>query len=115
MKEPGEFFICTADIPHGSGLEFQLEMVDDLDSSMKTNSGWMPAPEPWLHVPGGPLKSLSWNQTAKGLLDEHSYPYTLNNYILQSTSFKYQANISAFEYVPATSGKLFIDVCNDIT
>ena len=27
---PGEFFVCTADIPQGSDLTFSLTMTDDL-------------------------------------------------------------------------------------
>ena len=110
VLEPGEFFVCTADIPRGSDVQFQLEMVDDLDTTIRTTSGWMPAPSLWLHIPGGPLKTESWNKTAPGLLDSPVPPYTQDNYIIQATSFKYQANISAIEYVPATTGKLLIDV-----
>ena len=104
---PGEFFICTADIPRGSDVQFQLEMVDDLNSTQQTSSGWLNAPEQWLHIPGGPLKTTSWNTT---LLDQPSYPYTRDNYIIQSTYFQYMANISAIEFVPATTGTLYIDV-----
>ena len=30
---PGEFFVCTADIPQGSDLTFSLTMADDLNPS----------------------------------------------------------------------------------
>ena len=36
--------------------------------------------------------------------------YQNSNYIIQSTYFQYMANISAIEYVPATTGDLIIDV-----
>ena len=85
-------------------------MVDDLDNTIRTSSGWMPAPSLWLHIPGGPLKTYSWNKTAPELPDQPVSPYTLNNYIIQTTTFQYLANLSAIEYVPATTGKLFIDV-----
>ena len=104
---PREFFICTADIPRGSDVQFQLEMVDDLNNTQQTSSGWLNAPEQWLHIPGGPLKTQSWNTT---LMDQPSYPYTRDNYIIQSTYFQYMANISAIEFVPATTGTLYIDV-----
>jgi hypothetical protein len=40
------------------------------------------------------------------------HPFVLQpqNYILQSTYFQYQTNISALEYVPATTGTFIIDV-----
>ena len=82
-------------------------MVDDLNKTQKTNSGWLKAPEQWLHIPGNALKSRSWNTS---LLDEPTYPNVRDNYIIQSTYFQYMSNISAIEYVPATTGKLFIDV-----
>ena len=82
-------------------------MVDDLNSTQKTNSGWLNAPEQWLHIPGGALKTESWNAS---LLDNPSEPYTRDNYIIQSTYFQYQSNISAIEFVPATTGILYIDV-----
>ena len=107
VLEPGEFFVCTADIPRGSDVVFKLEMVDDLDSSITTSSGWIPAPQLWLFIPGGPLKTFSWNKTTPGL---HDQPAPLNNYIIQATRFQYLANLSAIEYVPATTGKLYIDV-----
>ena len=31
VVEPGNFFLCTADIPRGSGATFELVMTDDLD------------------------------------------------------------------------------------
>ena len=30
VVQPGEFFVCTADIPRGSGVTFELVMTDDL-------------------------------------------------------------------------------------
>ena len=63
MVTPGEFFVCTADIPRGSGVrscriifievylmfskvEFMLDMYDDIDwMDEPTETGWMPAPE----------------------------------------------------------------------
>ena len=58
---PGQFFVCTADIPRGSDTLFSLVMTDDLDSSMVTNTSWLAAPEQWFHIPGQPLKTASWN------------------------------------------------------
>ena len=81
---PGEFFVCTADIPRGSDVTFELEMVDDLNSTMKTNSGWLKAPQQWFHIPGGPLKTQSWNST----IEPPTPPYTRDNYIIQSTYFQ---------------------------
>ena len=49
---PGEFFVCTADIPQGSDLIFNLVMKDDLQPAMTTDSGWLNAPEQFLHIPG---------------------------------------------------------------
>jgi hypothetical protein len=63
-----------------------------------------------MHIPGGPLKTRSWNKTVPGILDSPSSPYTEDNYIVRSTYFQYQANLTAIEYVPVTAGKLFIDV-----
>ena len=33
---PGEFFLCTADIPQGSDLTFSLVMTDDLQVELET-------------------------------------------------------------------------------
>ena len=64
----------------------------------------------WMHIPGGPLKTKSWNKTAPGILDSPSSPYTEDNYIIRSTYFKYQGNLSAIEYIPISTGKLFVDI-----
>ena len=63
-----------------------------------------------MHIPGGPLKTKSWNKTAPGILDSPSSPYTEDNYIIRSTYFKYQGNLSAIEYIPISTGKLFVDI-----
>ena len=108
---PGEFFVCTADIPRGSDVQFMLEMEDDIDWMDEiTETGWMEVPQQWMHIPGGPLKVNSWNKTAPGLLDAPASPYTEDNYIISSTYFQYQANLTAIEYVPVTKGKLLIDI-----
>ena len=98
---PGEFFVCTADIPRGSDVTFQLEMTDDLQPSMKTSTGWLSAPAQWLYIPGGPLKTASWNSTLND---------TRKSRIIQSSYFKYLANLTAIEYIPRTTGDLIIDV-----
>ena len=64
----------------------------------------------WMNIPGGPLKIQSWNRTAPGILDTPSSPYTEDNYIVRSTYFKYQGNLSAIEYIPISVGKLFVDI-----
>lgn len=64
----------------------------------------------WMNIPGGPLKIQSWNRTAPGILDSPSSPYTEDNYIIRSTYFKYQGNLSAIEYIPISTGKLFVDI-----
>ena len=63
-----------------------------------------------MHIPGGPLKTKAWNKTAPGILDNPSSPYTEDNYIIRSTYFKYQGNLSAIEYIPISTGKLFVDI-----
>ena len=85
-------------------------MVDDLKTSLTTSTSWMPVPEQWMHIPGGPLKIQSWNKTKPGLLDSPSSPHLEDNYIVRSTYFQYQANLSAIEYIPVTTGKLHIDI-----
>ena len=99
---PGEFFLCTADIPQGSDLTFSLEMTDDLQASMKTESGTMQVPEQFLHIPGGPLKTASYNLT----LDNDGS----KNYIIQSTYFQYATNLSGIYYVPASDGDILFEV-----
>ena len=58
---PGEFFVCTADVPRGSSLDIRVEMVsdigqdswtyisvfqfDDEKNKTDTDTGWMPVPE----------------------------------------------------------------------
>ena len=106
---PGEYFVCTADIPRGSDLIFSLDMTDDLNSTLKTESGWLSAPDPFLHIAGGPLKSLSWNKTKEHLLDPAT-PTDTDNYILRSTQFSYQANLTGIEYVAATKGTFLVDI-----
>ena len=101
MVTPGEFFVCTADIPRGSDVQFSLVMTDDLDTTIKTDTGWLETPKQWLHIPGGPLKTASWNNTIPG-----SGP----SRIIQSTYFKYLSNLTAIEYIAGTSGDLIIDV-----
>ena len=76
-------------------------MTDDLDQSMKTDTGWMDAPKQWLHVPGGPMKTASWNRT----LDQGA-----KTNILQSSYFQYLANLTAITYIPESAGELIIDV-----
>ena len=93
---------CTADIPQGSDLTFSLEMVDDLNSQMKTDSGTLEVPEQFLHMPGGPLKTASWNLT----LDNDGS----KNYIIQSTYFQYMTNLSGIYYVPASDGDILFEV-----
>ena len=82
----------------------------------------MDVPQQWLFIPGGPLKTRSYNQTYVDTADK--------NYVLQSTYFQvgfnlsiliiplvflqYMANISMIEYVPAKTGKLFIDVVSPV-
>ena len=108
---PGEYFVCTADIPMGTDLLFTLDMVDDLDSTITTLSGEMAAPDPFLHIPGGSLKHRSWNKTTPHLVDTPSVPPgEFDNYILRSTQFQYQTNLSGLAYVAATSGKLLVDI-----
>ena len=108
---PGEFFLCTADIPQGSDLTFSLEMTDDLQSSMKTDSGTLQVPEQFLHIPGGPLKTASYNLTLEN--------DGTKDYIIQSTYFQYMTNLSGIYYVPATAGDILFEVkvvcvlCND--
>ena len=105
---PGEFFVCTADIPRGSDLLFSLDMSDDL-KNMTTNSGWMSAPDPFIHIPGGPLKTKSWNKTKTHLLDP-TVPTDTDNYILLSTQFNYQANLTGIQFVAATKGIFLVDL-----
>ena len=93
---------CTADIPQGSDLTFSLEMVDDLNSQMKTDSGTLEVPEQFLHMPGGTLKTASWNLT----LDNDGS----KNYIIQSTYFQYMTNLSGIYYVPASDGDILFEV-----
>lgn len=114
---PGEYFVCTADIPRGTDLLFSLDMEDDLGPisippfNMSTKSGWMSVPDPFLYIPGGSLKTRSWNQTKPYLLDSPTDPPGIHdNYILRSTQFEYQANITGIFYVPATTGTLLIDI-----
>ena len=74
---PGEFFVCTADVPRGSSLDIRVEMVmeslmldifviyqyihrsikkyitfiqfDDEKNKTDTDTGWMPVPEMVAH------------------------------------------------------------------
>ena len=102
---PGEFFVCTADIPQGSDLTFSLKMVDDLDATMVTDSGTMNVPEQFLHIPGGPLKTASYNLTYSEGEDMCS-----KTYIIQSTYFQYYTNLSGIYYVPATAGDILFEI-----
>ena len=101
---PGEFFVCTADIPQGSDLSFSLTMVDDLDTNQITDSGNLSVPEQFLHIPGGPLKHMSWNLT----LDPDDM--STSSFIIQSTYFQYMTNLSGIYYVPATSGDILFEL-----
>ena len=98
---PGQFFVCTADIPRGSDVLFSLVMTDDLDTTMKTDTGWLETPQQWLRIPGRPMKTASWNNT----LTEMS-----TSRIIKSSYFKYLANLTAIEYIPNSAGDLYIDV-----
>ena len=102
---PGEFFVCTADIPQGSDLTFSLKMVDDLDANMVTDSGTLNVPEQFLHIPGGPLKTASYNLTYSDGDD-----MSTKTYIIQSTYFQYFTNLSGIYYVPATAGDILFEV-----
>ena len=101
---PGEFFVCTADIPLGSDLTFNLKMEDDL-INMVTDSGDLMAPEQFMHIPGGPLKTASYN-ISEDFVDDMSSKY----YILQSTYFRYQTNLTGIYYVPASAGEILFEV-----
>ena len=101
---PGEFFLCTADIPQGSDLTFSLVMTDDLQPSMTTDSGTLVAPEQFLHIPGGPLKTAAYNLTLEP--DD----MTAKTYIIQSTYFQYMSNLSGIYYVPAAEGDILFEV-----
>ena len=63
-------------------------------------------PEQWLHVPGGPLKTQSYNKTMVDTFDQ--------DYVLQSTYFRYMANVSMIEYVPARAGRLLVDLVHPL-
>ena len=69
---------------------------------VKSRSGVMDAPEQWLFVPGGPLRTQSYNQTFVDTSDK--------DYVIQATYFQYLANVSMIEYVPAKAGKMFVDI-----
>lgn len=69
-----------------------------------TSSGDLKAPEQFLHIPGGPLKTASYNIT------EDVDDMTTKSFILQSTYFQYMTNLSGIYYVPATAGEIIIDV-----
>ena len=100
---PGQFFVCTADIPRGSDLLFSLVMTDDLDTNMKTDTGWLETPQQWMRIPGRPMKTASWNNT----LQEGP-----TSRIIKTSYFKYLANLTAIEYIPMKTGDLYIDVIN---
>ena len=53
-------------------------------------------------MPGGPLKTASWNLT----LDNDGS----KNYIIQSTYFQYMTNLSGIYYVPASDGDILFEV-----
>ena len=101
---PGEFFVCTADIPLGSDLTFSLAMSDDL-INMVTDSGTLNAPEQFMHIPGGPLKTASYN-ISEDFVDDMTSKY----YILQSTYFRYMTNLTGIYYVPASTGEILFEV-----
>jgi len=98
---PGQFFVCTADIPRGSDLLFSLVMTDDLDTNMKTDTGWLETPQQWMRIPGRPMKTASWNNT----LQEGP-----TSRIIKTSYFKYLANLTAIEYIPMKTGDLYIDI-----
>jgi hypothetical protein len=103
---PGEFFVCTADIPRGTDLLFSVVMSDNL-INMTTESGWLSAPDPFIYIPGGPLKTRSFNKTQDYT---QPAPNIEQNFVLRSTQFDYQANLTGIEYVPATTGTFLVDV-----
>ena len=98
---PGDFFVCTADIPRGSDVQFSLVMTDDLDTTMKTDTGLLEAPKQWLRIPGRPLKTASWNTTLTEMTTSR---------IIKTSYFKYLSNLTAIEYIPMSSGDLYVDV-----
>ena len=104
---PGEFFVCTADIPQGSDLIFSLVMKDDLQPSMVTDSGWLNAPEQFLHIPGEPLKTKSYNLT---LEPDDMKSGSTKAYVIQSTYFGYSTNLTGIFYVPDAPGEILFEV-----
>ena len=44
VVNPGEYFLCVADIPRGSGLTLRVEMTDDIDATSDTVSQEMAVP-----------------------------------------------------------------------
>ena len=120
---PGEFFVCTADIPQGSDLIFNLVMKDDLQPAMTTDSGWLNAPEQFLHIPGKTklyYRTLLTHVTSGGALKTKSYNLTLEPddmksgstkaYIIQSTYFGYSTNLTGIFYVPDAAGDILFEV-----
>ncbi len=48
---PGTYFLCTADVPRGTGLQIEIRMSDDVDNTVET-TGWMQIPDAVRYFPG---------------------------------------------------------------
>ena len=85
-------------------LRVALRLKLYLQPSMTTDSGTLVAPEQFLHIPGGPLKTAAYNLTLEP--DD----MTAKTYIIQSTYFQYMSNLSGIYYVPAAEGDILFEV-----
>ena len=97
----------TVNICSGSDLIFSLVMKDDLIPSMTTDSGWLNAPEQFSHIPGGPLKTKSYNLT---LEPDDMKSGSTKAYVVQSTYFGYSTNLTGIFYVPDAAGEILFEV-----
>ena len=127
---PGNQFTCSIDIPRGSGMKVQLEMRDDIDTSMTpVTTTAMDIPggslshegssdnfpnldtfpifftDAWWDIPGGALATSTYNSG--------NYSLTRNGLVF-STNLKMSANISHIEVIPGTAGSFLLEVVEPV-